>query len=192
VEASFQKHVDRSQQMSCIQNTPLVTRVESFTVLGNPKPKGRARFSKRTGTAYTPETTRTAEETLAARTSAILSQRGLFTGQVWSTAPIVLVARFGLPIPESWPEWRKTAARSGELEHVSKPDIDNLEKLLMDALRGVLWKDDTQIAHKFTSKFYSENPSTYVEVKELVQATKAIRGQHHNGNGALERKAGGT
>ena len=40
-----------------------------------------------------------------------------------------------------------------------KPDIDNYAKLVMDALNGVLWKDDGQICYLVCRKVYSNTPS---------------------------------
>lgn len=31
--------------------------------------------------------------------------------------------------------------------HTSKPDVDKLERCVLDALTGVLWKDDSQVAY---------------------------------------------
>ena len=45
--------------------------------------------------------------------------------------------------------------------HTGKPDLDNLEKAVLDAItRSKLWKDDKQVSHKNTMKRYvSDRPS---------------------------------
>lgn len=40
--------------------------------------------------------------------------------------------------------------------YVSTPDLDNIEKAVLDALNGVAYKDDKQIIIKASSKHYGE------------------------------------
>lgn len=43
----------------------------------------------------------------------------------------------------------------------TKPDIDNLEKTIFDALNGVLWRDDARISHVVKTKILVDaNPRT--------------------------------
>lgn len=48
--------------------------------------------------------------------------------------------------------WRKTIPVERRLSTL-KPDIDNLGKLVMDALNGIVWHDDCQVAAKITTKW---------------------------------------
>lgn len=51
----------------------------------------------------------------------------------------------------------------------SKPDTDNLIKLLKDCMtRTGFWKDDAQVASEVTEKFYGGHPGIYICVEELV------------------------
>ena len=45
--------------------------------------------------------------------------------------------------------------------------IDNYVKLVLDALNGVFYKDDSQICHLKTIKKYSEQPRTVVVIKGI-------------------------
>lgn len=56
--------------------------------------------------------------------------------------------------------------------HTKKPDIDNLRKLLMDALTGILWKDDCIICQGEPIKRYSANPRTEIYIKVLSEETE--------------------
>jgi Holliday junction resolvase RusA-like endonuclease len=47
--------------------------------------------------------------------------------------------------PASWPKYLKEAAAGGQLYHTQKPDKDNIEKLIVDALNGFAWADDAQV-----------------------------------------------
>ena len=38
----------------------------------------------------------------------------------------------------------------------SKPDADNYAKLILDALNGVLWRDDAQVVRLFAEKVYCD------------------------------------
>ena len=47
----------------------------------------------------------------------------------------------------------------------SKPDTDNLIKMLKDCMtRTGYWKDDAQVASEITQKFYGPKPGIYIEV----------------------------
>ena len=77
-----------------------------------------------------------------------------------------------LPIPDSWPDWKKQAARDGLILPTSKPDFDNFEKAAVDALNGVIYLDDAQIVESHTRLVYSDTPMLFVSVFEsdAVQA----------------------
>ena len=53
---------------------------------------------------------------------------------------------------------------SGKVLPSVKPDIDNYTKAFLDALNGVVWRDDSQITDKMTRKRYSNNPHIELEV----------------------------
>lgn len=48
-----------------------------------------------------------------------------------------------------------------------KPDIDNYFKAVTDAVNGILYKDDGQIAVNVSRKVYSWNPRTEIEIQPL-------------------------
>lgn len=48
-----------------------------------------------------------------------------------------------------------------------KPDVDNYFKAVTDALEGILYKNDGQIAVVTMQKLYSLNPRTEIEVEEI-------------------------
>ncbi len=54
--------------------------------------------------------------------------------------------------------------------HTKKPDKDNLSKLLMDALTGVVWRDDSIICDGRIIKRYTERPRTEIFIKLLEEA----------------------
>lgn len=57
--------------------------------------------------------------------------------------------------------------RDGEYR-VTKPDTDNLQKLLKDCMTACgFWKDDAQVASEIVEKFWADVPGIYVRVESL-------------------------
>lgn len=57
--------------------------------------------------------------------------------------------------------------RDGEWK-TSKPDTDNLQKLLKDCMTKLgYWKDDAQVCSEIVEKFWAKISGLYIEVVEL-------------------------
>jgi len=71
--------------------------------------------------------------------------------------PVKLELRFRLPRPKR--HFLKTGVLRGDAPESSmfdtRPDIDNLVKAVMDALTGICWKDDCQVARVDAEKRYT-------------------------------------
>jgi Holliday junction resolvase RusA-like endonuclease len=53
--------------------------------------------------------------------------------------------------------------------HVSKPDCDKLQRCVWDALTGIAWKDDSQVAIvAHASKKYGDNPGVFIKISEIA------------------------
>lgn len=51
---------------------------------------------------------------------------------------------------------------------ITKPDTDNLQKLLKDCMTRVgFWTDDALAASEFVEKFWAKIPGIYIRVEEL-------------------------
>ena len=51
---------------------------------------------------------------------------------------------------------------------VTKPDTDNLNKLLKDCMTRLrFWRDDALVASEIIEKFWAERPGIYVRIEEL-------------------------
>jgi len=58
--------------------------------------------------------------------------------------------------------------RDGEYR-TSKPDTDNLQKLLKDVMTvNGFWKDDAQVASEICEKFWTKIPGIYIAVEEIA------------------------
>ncbi len=120
---------------------PLVP-VKSCTVPGKPVGKARPRLG-RGGRVYTPAATTKAERAVA---NAWRAQVGII-----HTGPVHVTLAIAFAVPKSIAK----AERARRLEagwHTHKPDIDNVVKLVLDALNGVAYDDDTQVVSISTTK----------------------------------------
>lgn len=55
----------------------------------------------------------------------------------------------------------------------SRPDADNIIKLVGDALNGIVWRDDSQIVTLQVSKRYAITPQTVIRVHPLTEESNA-------------------
>ena len=69
---------------------------------------------------------------------------------------------FVFPIPKSWSK----AKKMNPPPHTSRPDRDNLEKAIGDALNGIAWDDDAQICDGNVRKRYGTEPGIFIKIKE--------------------------
>jgi len=95
----------------------------------------------RTGHSYTPARTRQAEERIRLE---VVAARG--PGRDLDDAPRALTLRF----------YRATGRTA---------DLDNLVKLVKDALNGIAWRDDRQVVQLHASRFdRQDRPRTEIAV----------------------------
>lgn len=132
----------------------------SFNVPGKPVGKGRPRAAKRGKhiTLYTPGKTVSYESTVAVVAMQAMAGRPLIAG------PVNVVMKIDLSVPASWSNRKRDAALAGTLIPTTKPDIDNVIKTVFDAINGVVWVDDTQVANLYAIKRYSSVPGVQVAV----------------------------
>ena len=81
------------------------------------------------------------------------------------TGPIELNLTCFIPMPDSWSEKKKRTMEGKR--HTQKPDRDNLEKGVCDALNKIVWKDDGQVCDGRTSKYWSRTGRIEIEIKEI-------------------------
>jgi Holliday junction resolvase RusA-like endonuclease len=80
--------------------------------------------------------------------------------------PLAVRANFIFPWPKSWSE--KKRRRPGAHWKISRSDIDNLYKIIGDALGEVVWRDDAQVADLRVTKQYGLSGATYISVEPLT------------------------
>ena len=128
---------------------------------GQPVGKGRPRFSRASGTVYTPEKTARYEERLAWAAQSVMAGRPLLTGGLQVDIEAYM------DIPKSKPKTFRAAALAGAIRPTTKPDPDNIAKML-DALNRVVWVDDSQIVTLNVRKHYSDRPRLQITVREIA------------------------
>lgn len=111
---------------------------------------GRAHF-------FTKQKVRDAEDFLAAMIAPHVPEEPL-------AGPVYFQARWCFPYRKSEP---KRVTRAGlEIPHTSRPDLDNLEKNLLDVLTRLrFWEDDAQVFTKSTAKFWGPSPYLAIAIK---------------------------
>ncbi len=119
------------------------------------KGKERPRFDARSGAVYTPSGTKKYQKAV---TEAYVAAGGPMAPD---GAPVTLFVTTLRPLP-------KTRPLSVETEpDTHKPDLDNVVKLVEDALIGVAYRDDSQVTKLFASKAdrcRGVEAATYIDV----------------------------
>jgi Holliday junction resolvase RusA-like endonuclease len=73
---------------------------------------------------------------------------------------------FQFPIPKSAPKKKMKYYLSGLLKHEKKPDTDNLVKLYLDCLDGIVFTGDQSVQLGPCYKTYHQDPKTIISVIE--------------------------
>lgn len=71
------------------------------------------------------------------------------------------------PIPKSTSKKNREMMIDGFLLPTKKPDLDNVAKVVCDALNGIAYHDDTQICRLALYKHYGETPRVEVEIADI-------------------------
>jgi Holliday junction resolvase RusA-like endonuclease len=147
----------------------MVDKKVTFTVPGEPQGKGRPRATIRAGHAatYTPEKTRSYEGVIAVAAQGAMRGRQPFAGACAVDLDILV------SVPASWSQRKRAQALNGVLWPTKKPDVDNVEKAIFDAMNGIVWRDDVQVVDVVKRKRYAETPGVRVVVAEIGGAMTA-------------------
>jgi len=139
----------------------------SIEILGQPMAKQRPRASVRGGYArvYTPKETLSYENLVR-----VMWQEKYGNCRITTPIFVNIVAYFGLNKSDYTKKGKftKEALRklNGNLKPTKKPDCDNIAKIICDGLNSVAYGDDAQIVSLTIKKYYSTQPSVYIEILE--------------------------
>jgi Holliday junction resolvase RusA-like endonuclease len=135
-----------------------------FTVYGEPIAQGRPRATTINGHVrmYDPKKSRDYKNYIRLAASEHKPEKLL-------EGPLSMKVKIYRPSLKSFSKKKAEMAEKGELRPVTKPDTDNYVKAIKDALKSVIWKDDSQVVELHASKYYSQNPRIEIEIKELLE-----------------------
>lgn len=128
-----------------------------LSIPGKPRPKARPRAGQ--FGFFTPKETE-AEEAFVRQLGSKAMQ-----GRSPSVGPMKVSIEAVFDFPASWPSRVKEMRN---LPHVSTPDLDNIAKLILDALNGIVYADDGQICELVLRKRYGEGQRVEVVIEELA------------------------
>lgn len=136
-----------------------------FTVPGKPQGKGRPRFARRGNfvKTYTPAETENYEALIKTRCAQAIGDIPPIVGA------LVMKITAMYPIPQSWSKKKKAEALSGKLRPTTKPDADNIAKVVCDSLNEIAYRDDAQIVELFFEKYYSDKPQVIVSLDSIAE-----------------------
>ncbi|WP_338542774.1 RusA family crossover junction endodeoxyribonuclease [Paenibacillus tundrae] len=136
----------------------------AFTVYGEPVAQGRPRASTQGGFVrmYDPKKSKDYKDYV--RLAAAEHAPGALL-----EGPLGMVLTVYRSTPKSFSKKKAALAEFGEIRPISKPDVDNYLKGVKDALKGVIWKDDSQVVEVFAQKRYSARPRIEVKIKQYSQ-----------------------
>ena len=135
-----------------------------FTVEGKPQGKARARtfYNKKLGRmqSITPEQTKSYEDLIR---WSYTSAGGKYLGE--TTLQVDIQAFY--PVPKSFSKAKTNDAVTQKLRPTTKPDCDNIIKVVLDALNGVAYYDDKQVICVSCNKYYGETGCLKVTITEV-------------------------
>lgn len=133
-----------------------------FVIPGPPKGKGRPRFSQVAGhtKATTPKDTVLYENLVRTEYQRQCGEARFEDG---SMLDLRVVAYY--PIPSSKSKKQQRLMEDGVIRPTTKPDSDNILKIVADSLNQIAYKDDAQVVDAQIRKFYSRRPRVVVSIR---------------------------
>jgi Holliday junction resolvase RusA-like endonuclease len=141
--------------------------IVEFTVYGTPAPKGsKSAFAIRKGGVLTGRTVLTERSSGAQRewTQRVREViQGRSAGYPLIEGPLHVELRFSVPKPKS--------ARKSVVWPAKRPDLDKLSRLLLDAMTGCFYVDDSQVCSMIVTKHYGIRPGVDVRLWPLEEVS---------------------
>ena len=137
-----------------------------FEIKGQPMGKQRPKFARAGGftKTYTPK------ETVNYETFVKLCYHQQCK-EYFGKKPLFVHIKAYYKIPTSYSFKKKMQCYSGDIRPITKPDVDNIAKIICDSLNGVAYDDDKQIVELKIEKFYALEPRVMVRIKEQNNET---------------------
>ena len=136
--------------------------IYEFEVIGDIKGKARPRVNTYTCQVYTPNSTKDYENLIKQYFQIKYPKYIPFENRV-----CVKIKAF-FKIPKTTTKKDRELISEGKISPTKKPDIDNIVKIILDALNKMAFKDDNQITKIEVEKVYgeSEEEKIYIKIEE--------------------------
>lgn len=131
-----------------------------FEVIGKINGKARPRLNMYTGKVYTPTNTKDYENLIREYFKIKYHRNEILKGRI----KVTIVAYFA--VPKSTSKKDRENMLLGNISPTKKPDIDNIVKIVLDALNKYVFEDDNQITKLDVEKVYAEQEKVYVAIEE--------------------------
>ena len=133
----------------------------TFTIPGKPRGKARARTVRQKGKSrtYTPEQTAMYEQAVQWTYKAA-------GGPHFGESPVAITIRAFFGVPKSASKRNRDNMLADAIKPTIRPDADNIQKLICDALNGVAYEDDKQVVSSSVIKMYAQYPCVHVEIEK--------------------------
>jgi Holliday junction resolvase RusA-like endonuclease len=131
----------------------------SLTVFGVPVAQGRPKFFRRGNHvgAYDPKKSRDYKASIRIQAIEQLRVNGAMPPLCEDALAMEVTAY--LPRPKTLPK--------RVVHHIRRPDADNIAKGCKDAMKGVVYKDDSQIVELRVRKVYGDPPRVVIRLEKI-------------------------
>ena len=136
-----------------------------FFIPGKPVGKGRPRFTtfKGRAIAYTPKTTKEAEKLCR---DAFLD---LYENCEPLRTPVQISIHAVFRVPSDFSKAKKQLVYDRKIVPSKKPDLDNIVKLVLDAMNGLAFTDDANVVSISALKRFVRNPEEEQGIKVWIR-----------------------
>ena len=128
-----------------------------FEVPGDAVGKARPRFDSRTRRTYTPHSTVLYEKKVR---NCLYEKYG--TKIEKATGGVIIHIYIDQKIPKSDNKKIRAEKLEGLIPCKHKPDVDNVAKIIMDSLNGILYEDDSQVVELMIKRKWADEASVHV------------------------------
>jgi Holliday junction resolvase RusA-like endonuclease len=135
-----------------------------FSVPGKPVPMARPRVTAH-GT-YTPKRCRDY------KTAVAIAAKAAMVGKKQMEGAVACRIELYFNVPKSYACGKHLAAKHNVIKPVGRNtgDADNHAKAIMDALTGIVWRDDSQVTYLVVSKLYGSEDWAEISIRDDVRA----------------------
>lgn len=137
-----------------------MSEINSFFIAGEVQAKQRPKFNGRF--AYTPKETVSYENLVKLQYQA---QCGNY--RYPDDVPLIVAIFAHIEPPQSASNIKKTRMLNQAEYPLKKPDVDNVAKIILDALNGIAYRDDKQVVTLIVKKLYAGESGVGVTISEV-------------------------